>query len=144
VTGLAKDADEGWGLSTAPWAVAAPEDAAAVSGADPSTAPSLKSFEVVRRQTECVFAGGTRLWGAEPWEPGAYLRNLDRFAALLTRFTAVADLQRLDGIVLEVAEPRAGATVEQLAATTRTSSTAWPCVTRRRHPARRSTIHTGG
>ncbi|MGH3719831.1 MAG: YqcI/YcgG family protein [Pseudonocardiaceae bacterium] len=87
--------------------------------ADPSAAPSLERFEAVRRQTECVFARGTRLWGAEAWEPDAFARNIDRFAALLTRFAAVADAQRLDGILLEVAEPGAGATVERLAATTR-------------------------
>lgn len=73
----------------------------------------------MRGQTECVFARGTRLWGAEAWEPGAFAHNLDRFAARLTRFAAVADVQRLDGIVLEIAEPGAGATVERLAATTR-------------------------
>ncbi len=66
-----------------------------------------------------MFARGTRLWGADAWVSGAFARNLDRFVALLTRFTAVADAQQLDGIVLEIAEPDAGATVERLAATTR-------------------------
>ncbi len=37
----------------------------------------------------------------------------------MARFTAVADAQRSDGIVLEVAESGAGSTVDQLAATTR-------------------------
>lgn len=94
-------------------------DAAEVTGPDPSTAPSLERFEAVRGQSECVFARGARLWGAEEWESGAFGCNLDRFAALMTRFTAVADAQQLDGVVLEVAEPGAGTTVERLAATMR-------------------------
>jgi len=90
-----------------------------VSGTDPAEAGALRRFEAVRGRTECIFARGTRLWGSPDWERGELERNLDRFAERLSAFVAVADSDELDGIVLEVAEPDAGSTVEELAATTR-------------------------
>lgn len=89
------------------------------AGDDPSTSPSLRRFESVRQHTDCIFARGTKLWGSGTWESGEFANNLDQFAMLLRRFVAVADTDRLDGIVLEIAEVEAGSTVASLAATTR-------------------------
>jgi hypothetical protein len=89
------------------------------TGAQAAAASSLRRFDAIREQTECVFARGTRLWGSDEWPPADFGRGVANFAGLLESFAGVPAHERPDGAVLEVADPAAGATVDALARTTR-------------------------
>ena len=43
---------------------------------DAETTQSLRNFEEIKKNTECSFAAGARLWGSPEWKPELSLGRL--------------------------------------------------------------------
>jgi hypothetical protein len=80
----------------------------------------LDHFQRVLKGSSCLYARGTRLWGADPWQPGEGLAVnaailFDNVAEFLERAAA----EKLDGILFEIGEAGYGDDLDQLCDTTR-------------------------
>jgi hypothetical protein len=82
-------------------------------------APSVAAFEPIHRQTHCLYAAGSVIWGARPFDEGIDpARNVRAMAEDLAKFVDAAGELRLDAFVIELPGTRYGASVERLAQTT--------------------------
>ncbi len=74
----------------------------------------------IQLRTHCIYAPASRIWGCPPWPDAAPLDvYLQRIAQDFARFTNVARELRLDGYAVELPGPGFGATLAELARTTR-------------------------
>jgi NTP pyrophosphatase (non-canonical NTP hydrolase) len=67
---------------------------------DPSTAPSLESFRLIRTPVLAVQPAQARLWGAPVWTSPCFARNVEAIVPALTSFTRAAIPERLDAFVI--------------------------------------------
>jgi FPC/CPF motif-containing protein YcgG len=72
----------------------------------PSLTSSLKNFEVLKSQSNCLFAAASRIWGSPEWNPDLSLEeNALNLIRPLARFMLVAHYEHLDGFVFEIPDP---------------------------------------
>ncbi|XP_033764345.1 uncharacterized protein LOC117345380 [Pecten maximus] len=64
---------------------------------------SIDNFNVVKQNTECVFAKKARLWGSKDWTGGLSLEeNIHRLSPTFLMFSMMCRQHRLDGFVIEL------------------------------------------
>jgi hypothetical protein len=72
---------------------------------DPSTADTLKNFQVIRQSTMCPFARAAKLWGAPAWDRTKGIReNAENIAPHVRRFTQLQRWEVIDGFVIEITD----------------------------------------
>ncbi len=82
--------------------------------------PAHSRFQRVQQNTQCVYSPQSRLWGCPDWDRAAGLdANLKHILPDFELFLDLAHELSLDGYILELRGERYGATLEDLARTTR-------------------------
>ncbi|XP_060071417.1 uncharacterized protein LOC132551308 [Ylistrum balloti] len=64
---------------------------------------SLENFDVVRQNTECIFAKKSKLWGSKEWTRELSLEeNIHRLSPTFLMFSMMCRQHRLDGFLIEI------------------------------------------
>lgn len=70
---------------------------------DAENVSSLDHFNVIKQNTECVFAKKSRLWGSNEWTSEISLEeNIYRLAPTFLKFSMMCRQHRLDGFLIEL------------------------------------------
>jgi len=86
----------------------------------PSDAPTLRSFETIKRETACPYAKAARLWGAPPWDRDKSIEdNVSGLALPLRKFVYLQRWEILDGFVIEISDDRLVGDMKSLSRTLR-------------------------
>ncbi|XP_052819851.1 uncharacterized protein LOC128245674 [Mya arenaria] len=69
----------------------------------PENTESLKNFQVVKENSNCLFAKKAKLWGSPDWNEKLKLEgNISRLVPMFLKFTILCSQERLDGFLLEL------------------------------------------
>ncbi|XP_021356615.1 uncharacterized protein LOC110452419 isoform X2 [Mizuhopecten yessoensis] len=69
---------------------------------DAEIVKSLDNFNVIKQNTECIFAKKSRLWGSKEWSGELSLEeNIHRLSPMILKFSMMCRQHRLDGFVIE-------------------------------------------
>lgn len=81
----------------------------------------MKNFHVVKKNTPCLFAKSSVLWGADGWDIALSLEeNLSvHCIPALNEFTRLCEQKHLDGFVIEIPAIEYGCTLDVFAMTVR-------------------------
>ena len=64
---------------------------------------SLQNFDVIKMNTECIFAKKSRLWGSSDWIPDTSVEeNMYHILPTFLKFTMVCEDLGLDGFLLQI------------------------------------------
>ncbi|MCJ7841654.1 YqcI/YcgG family protein [Lederbergia sp. NSJ-179] len=74
---------------------------------DPTTEASLDRFKSVINETACFFSQKAKVWGSYEWDSNISIKdNVRNTLPSLMRFTKCAEIEALDGFVIEVRDDR--------------------------------------